>query len=138
MLSGTLIEERDAWNDRRETKMTYLFDKIGIADVSTDDEKEWGWFGFKDSPHNKPPAWQSKGGLHWLESMLTSQRWAAHNFGPEASLWNKVTGDLPTALPVPLNWLEPMRDRIVLLSESAGCTAEREHATVPVVTYIDR
>lgn len=96
VLAGVQIEEDPHWQDRRESGLAYLYDRLAFAD-----------------------------------------RWAAHNHGREVNQFNKVGADLPK-LDVPVNWLEPMRDRVVHLSEAAGCQVKRKHANVPVVTYVDR
>ncbi|RSH87846.1 uncharacterized protein EHS24_000364 [Apiotrichum porosum] len=97
IMAETVIEEHPDWEDRKLSGVTFVYDKIGIAD-----------------------------------------RWAAHRHGTlEVKHWNKAIGDLPQ-LRVPLNWMDPLRDRVVQVSEVSGCTAKRAQPTVPVVTYIDR
>ncbi|WWD08538.1 hypothetical protein V865_006650 [Kwoniella europaea PYCC6329] len=90
------IEEATIYEDRRKSGVTFLFDKIAIAD-----------------------------------------RWAAHRAGQEVKFWNKANADLPS-LPVPLTWMDPLRDQIKRLALAEGCEMKRKNSKVPIVLYINR
>ncbi|WWC92045.1 uncharacterized protein L201_006999 [Kwoniella dendrophila CBS 6074] len=90
------IEETTIFEDRRKSGVTFLFDKIAIAD-----------------------------------------RWAAHRAGDQVKYWNKANADLPS-LPVPLTWMDPLRDQIKRLAIAEGCDFKRKNPKVPIVLYINR
>ena len=81
---------------------------------------------------------RSNPSLSFVFNQITvMDRWAAHRDGKNVRAWNKATGDL-VDLPVPRDWIRPLRDSVRRMTRAAGCTTERLHPRVPVVLYVNR
>ncbi|ORY35905.1 hypothetical protein BCR39DRAFT_512977 [Naematelia encephala] len=72
-----------------------------------------------------------------FDRLVIVDRFSAHMFGHDVGLWNKMTADLPT-LPVPKDWMLPLRNSLKNFVLAQGCELEREHARVPILTYVNR